>query len=443
MKFSTSWVKSSVTVLLLALSGCGGNGPYSVNMMPSPEVYSTGVVNPFSDDNPVVSAPWNGLLYVTNRLPSGEGDKNQFYSEIPSSLLRLGISHIKISGKKDIRWEELRQISILKNRKEEYPLVVDSIEEFGILDRSYYRFMDPATVAAEPEKVGRKFAGNINDKLAISKQKDIYIYVHGYNTNFEDPILVSAELWHYLNYDGVFIAYSWPATNKGTAYFGDTEKANWSGRHLRMLLQYLSDTTDAENIHIIGYSMGTRVTTQALHDLSMMYFGQSNDVVRQSLRLGNVILISGDLSTQLIGNYYLDGILDIVKSLSIYSSEKDSVLGASDWIFDHKRLGQMTIEFMKQSPVIGEALVNEDRLRLIDASRAVGVDAGKGHQYFRSSPWVSSDVLMTLMYDLPPGKRGLVRNDGPVWGFPEDYISRLQFSFQQVEQDITIETSQP
>jgi len=271
MKPLSSWIRATTILCLLTLAGCGGSGQYSVNMMPAPEAYATGVVNPFSDNNPVASAPWNGLLYVTNRLPSSEGENDLFYSEIPLSLLRVGISHIKISGRKDIRWEELRQISILKNRKKEYPLVVDSIKEYGVLDRSYFRFMDPDMVAPEPEKVGREFAGNINDKLATSKQKDIYIYVHGYNTNFEDPIIVSAELWHYLNYDGVFIAYSWPATNKGTAYFGDTEKANWSGRHLRMLLQYLSDTTDAENIHIIGYSMGTRVTTQALHDLSMIF----------------------------------------------------------------------------------------------------------------------------------------------------------------------------
>ena len=38
---------------------------------------------------------------------------------------------------------------------------------------------------------------------------------------------------------------------------------------------------------------------------------------------------------------------------------------------------------------------------------------------------------MTLMYDLVPEKRGLVRYpDMPVWHFPEDYVSRLMKSLE-------------
>ncbi|WP_163340571.1 alpha/beta hydrolase [Desulfopila sp. IMCC35008] len=252
MIFLSHWYRYIILLSLVTITGCA-DAPYSINMMPSPEAYATGVVNPFSDTNPIDVAPWHGLLYVTDRVPNEGENLSDFYSDEPANLLRLGISHIGISGKKDILWDELHRISILKNRKEDYPLVVESIEEYGILDRSYYRYMDPSLVADDPEKVGKEFAGKINAKLSVSKNKGVYIYVHGYNTNFEDPVLVATELWHYLDYDGVFIAYSWPATNKGTAYFGDTEKAHWAGRHLRTFLRYLSDTTDAENIHVIAY----------------------------------------------------------------------------------------------------------------------------------------------------------------------------------------------
>ena len=40
---------------------------------------------------------------------------------------------------------------------------------------------------------------------------------------------------------------------------------------------------------------------------------------------------------------------------------------------------------------------------LFDAEDA---DARSGHSYFRESPWVSSDILMTLLYDLDPPERG-------------------------------------
>ena len=59
-------------------------------------------------------------------------------------------------------------------------------------------------------------------------------------------------------------------------------------------------------------------------------------------------------------------------------------------------------------------------------SDAEGASTGNGHAYFRRSPWVSSDILMTLMYDLSVEQRGLVRGpDLPVWQFPPDYINRL------------------
>lgn len=420
----------------LTLVGCGGSGSYSVNMMPSPEAFSSGVVNPFTDNNPVDTAPWHGILYATDREPAAEGSAERFYSENPDFLLRLGLSRVELVGKSYLSWAEIRRISLLKNRKEEYPLEVTEIEEYGILDRSYYDLMEKELRAAEPQKAGLEFARKINEKLAISEKKDIYIYIHGYNTNFEDPVLVATEFWHYLGYDGVFIAYSWPATKKGTAYFGDTEKANWGSRHLRMFLRYLCEETEAEKIHIIAYSMGTRVTAFALHDLSMMYFGEDPENTRKELRLGNIILASGDLSSSLISNYLLDGILDIVDSLTIYSSGQDSVLGASNWIFNKQRLGQITTTYMQQIPLYRQKLLGEEnRLRLIDATRAVGAESGKGHQYFRSSPWVSSDVLMTLTFDLPPEERGLVRHEGPVWEFPEDYLVRLQESFREAEEE--------
>ncbi|MEJ2604719.1 MAG: hypothetical protein P8172_15805, partial [Gammaproteobacteria bacterium] len=58
---------------------------------------------------------------------------------------------------------------------------------------------------------------------------------------------------------------------------------------------------------------------------------------------------------------------------------------------------------------------------------AEGSTTGNGHAYFRASPWVSSDILMTLLYDLPPQERGLVRSPSmPMWIFPEDYPRRMR-----------------
>jgi len=78
-------------------------------------------------------------------------------------------------------------------------------------------------------------------------------------------------------------------------------------------------------------------------------------------------------------------------------------------------------------PHVATYIQRNDALVLIDVTDAEAAAAVNGHAYFRQSPWVSSDILTSLLYGLEPGKRGLVRLPGaPVWSFPEDYISRLQ-----------------
>lgn len=44
-----------------------------------------------------------------------------------------------------------------------------------------------------------------------------------------------------MGYDGVFIAYAWPATPRGFAYLADMDTAKVTSRNLRFLLQYLSE----------------------------------------------------------------------------------------------------------------------------------------------------------------------------------------------------------
>lgn len=68
---------------------------------------------------------------------------------------------------------------------------------------------------------------------------------------------------------------------------------------------------------------------------------------------------------------------------------------------------------------------------LIDVTEAEEVTTGNGHAYFRQSPWVSSDILMTLMYNsLSPEERGLIQDSElPIWVYPDDYITRLRAMF--------------
>jgi len=244
-------------------------------------------------------------------------------------------------GEGQYTWEEARRISLLKNRADNYPLKVTSVEEIGILDRSFSIFTQPEMIPADPKAASKRFAELINAKLAISKKKDVYIYVHGYKVVFSNPILVATELWHYLAYDGVFIAFAWPSTPERLAYAADLETTELSAYNLRKLLEFLAEDTKAERIHILGYSAGTRIVIDALSQLSLIYRHDSQTEIRRRCRIGRIILVGSDYDRQLFGELLTEGILKIPERMTIYVSRKDKALDISRWLFRRDRLGQI------------------------------------------------------------------------------------------------------
>jgi esterase/lipase superfamily enzyme len=413
-----------VVLLVFNLTACAKKPVDQIFLMPAPDVYDTGAIDPFTDKEPIAQIPYHDILYATDREPShGEG-KEAYYLNKRGLVLRLGVGKIEF-GNENITWEEARKISLLKNRPANYPLKVNNIEEIGVLAESYSVFTRPPDLGQEASKPGKIYADIINEKLAQSQRKDIFIYVHGYNVVFENPLLVASELWHFLGYDGVFIAYAWPSTPKNFAYFSDLETTSLSAYYFRIFLEYLARETKAENIHIIGYSAGTRVVIKGLGQLALLYKGENKKAFREHLRLGHVILTASDFDRQLYGAYISEGIRDKPEDTTIYLSELDSALSLSRWIFKRQRLGQMW-EARKLPDGLAELLWETDDLFLIDVSNAEKAATGNGHAYFRNSPWVSSDILSTLMYDLPPQDRGLYHTkDWPIWQFPPDYITKL------------------
>jgi esterase/lipase superfamily enzyme len=300
------------------------------------------------------------------------------------------------------------------------------VNEFGVLDRSTSELMDPELLPSDLQAATTTFSQLVNAKLAISRQKEILIYVHGYKVVFDNPVLVTTELWHFLGYDGVAIAFAWPATPSRWAYFSDIETAALSSFNLRMLIEYLAEETDAESINIIGYSAGTRVVIDALAQLALIHGRTPPADLKRELPIGQVILVGSDYDRGLFAARLMDGMLTLPENLTIYTSEMDRALSLSQWIFGRNRLGQMWTQYPLK-PHLQTFLEKNESLRIIDVTNAESAGAGNGHAYFRSSPWVSSDVLVSLYFGLSPEQRGLVKYpDMPVWHFPDDYLNRLQ-----------------
>lgn len=380
--------------------------------MPPPTIYTSGAIDSPDEHHAELRDGVVSLPYATPREPAGPDHDEPFYSNERGMVLRLGIASVsatKPGGTTDRANEPLT-------------LEVTRADELGVLPATRIPFAAPQLPADTAEAGPMDFAAAVDAALLEDRKPDVYVYVHGYKVVFENAIAVSTELWHYLDYEGAFIAFAWPSTPRRTAYFGDLETAETAAIMFRHFLSHLAADTQARRIHVIAYSAGTRVVTSALAGLAL---ARSASPCTGCDRIGQVILIGSDMDRGLLGLQLSDGILEVVDSLTLYVSAKDRALRLARFLHGRDRAGEA---FRKdQPPAAARAwLRDHQKLAIIDVTDVSDSTVEGGHRYFRKTPWVSSDLLMMLRFDLGPEARGLVRSDDAVmWRFPEDYIERL------------------
>ncbi|MBF9014465.1 MULTISPECIES: alpha/beta hydrolase [unclassified Oceanispirochaeta] len=421
------------TMLLAAIS-CTTVKSNQIVKMPPPAVMDDEQYNPFLHGAVIQDRHRVPLLYATNRYPATEDDREPYYLSRRSELVRLGIAGIGVAeeGK---TWDDMTMIEASRSSKKKALLEVTDVEEFGILDSSASPFTSQEFREDISDTAKERFLLELRSQLKQTESKDVVVFVHGYNVNFENPLLMTAQLWHYFGYRGSFISYGWPATPQNTAYFKDLDTAAFSARSFRVFLDFLAEQEEVEQIHILGYSAGTRLVTNALYQKALQMSEIPAKEAQLKTKLGTVILSNSDLDRALFGSYLIDGQLNIMKRMNLYSSSKDMVLVGSMALHLAPRMGQTIVE-SEIDPPIREFFNQNDKINLIDVSNAEHVSSNGGHFYFLESPWVSSDVLFSLLTGLGPEDRGLVPHpDLPLYVFPPDYVERSRKLMDRLNTD--------
>ena len=396
--------------------------PNRLTMMVTPAVFQGGEIDPFAKMTEADESASFEIFYATDRMPAGERDRERFYLDRRGQILRLGRADLRI-GDEDANWDELSEQILLEGKAKRPNVELVDAEEFGLMESSVPYFA-PEYGTDEARLPARRFAAEVNEKLQRSERKHIYVYVHGIRVNFENPLLITGELWQYLGRDGVFIAYSWPSTSKSwLAYFADLETAASTVRNLRLFLTFLADETDVEQIHILTYSAGSRVVSNALNEMRLINYQDDEAALREKLKIGKAIFVGPDIDMMVFRDHYRDRIFDLPEQIIIYISQKDNVLRWARRLLREPRLGEEMGLMESDLQFLG---LVEDTIA-IDVTDAEQATTENGHRYFRNSPWVTSDILMTLKFGFGPAERGLVQEeDDPVWKFPPDYVDHLR-----------------
>src|SRR5262249_15448627 len=129
----------------------------------------------------------------------------------------------------------------------------------------------PESSVAARTSAEEALRSEIERRLDAATDHDVYLFIHGYNSEFEWPAYVIAQIWHFMGRPGVPLAYSWPANAPGAlrGYQYDRESGEFTVLHLKRFLKVLGSVPNLRRVCIVAHSRGTDVLSTALRELML------------------------------------------------------------------------------------------------------------------------------------------------------------------------------
>ena len=398
---------------LLLVTGCQP----TVYLMPTPEALRSGMHDPFAGRPEVQTQNTVTVAYATNRLPVGLRDDRNYITLFDDNL-RLGKAQASI-GTQQFSAEELHRQSTTSAREFGIPLTLETATEIGRVGE------DDDVLPADAQA----FFARINDALERSAAKDLIVYVHGANNNFYRSVSQGAQFHHFTGRNAVVLVYSWPSAASLLRYAVDVNNALDSFPVFSRLLELLARHTHAQQIDILAYSAGAQILSPALARLAQAGAAEGTAELRQRLRLGEIYFAAPDVD---FGQFVDDlrQYIDLPRHVTLTVNPGDVVLGMAASKHGVSRAG-------RPDP---DELTEEERELVTRATREMAFDvlwidpdsipglAGGSHAFWYDHPWVSTDVLLQLLYNVRPAERGLElveHGDTRLWRFPGDYGERV------------------
>jgi esterase/lipase superfamily enzyme len=387
--------------------------------MPTPEgINPEGILFDLSKENEDENLL--ATFYATNRNPFDATNRESKYTIFPSDNLRLGFVVHRI-GEKRMSWDEVLELSLQKKRKKDLLLKQEYSREMAV----YHLTADLNTTT--PQANG--FFDDINQLLERSFDKDILIYAHGANSNFYRATAQGAQFFHFTGHNSVVLSFSWPSAENLLKYKTDVAHAKKTVPAFARLVDLLATHTNAKHINILAYSAGAQVVAPGLAMFEDIYPDLPKEDLKKKLRIGEVYFASPDTAFKPFAQRYMK-FKDIVERTTVNINENDSVLRLSAFQNGMSRLGKPDMSEVTEEElnILIEAS-KTPQFDILDVSGSEVLDIGGAHDSWYNNTWVSSDVLMLLLFNASPLDRGLVEHsyeDGSqAYRFPDDYDKRL------------------
>ena len=251
----------------------------------------------------------------------------------------------------------------------------------------------------------------INDLRAAvtgGKANEALIFVHGFNTTFEDAARRTAQIAHDIEFAGVPMFYSWPSGGKPLDYVSDGNDADQAVSYLKLFLKHITEHAKFTAVTLLAHSMGNRTLTQA-------FIALRNEIPAEHLQVfKEIILAAPDIDADVFKNEIAPALIASKLPVTVYASSTDSALIASKKLNGAPRAGDS-----------GTGLVVMEGMETIDATNVdTSLFWNLGHGYIADDRNVLSDLNYLIVKGLRASRRyGLEPIPSPIdtkyWKFKQ------------------------
>ncbi len=253
---------------------------------------------------------------------------------------------------------------------------------------------DPVFLTGPAQQQRAEFFAGLRAAAARSPDKQVLVFIHGYNFEFDEAVLWSAELKRYLGFGGPVVVYDWASRGDLLAYREDEQAVERSVPRLQGFLGELRAELGDVRLDLLAHSIGCRLALEALQPMAQQHPGPSP--------FRNLVLAAPDVAT----GPFVEQIATtsrLAERTTLYVSSVDRALLASQRLHKDLRAGRDLI-LVHGVDTVDVSPVDTSRTR---------------HSYYIDNRWVLNDIYHLLREDAPPSRRfGLVElraGDATFW----------------------------